>query len=115
MLQLHQGRVWMNDKTALDELNYSSPFNPEEWSGYGDSGVLAVGFGDGDPSGFTCIEPPLKGDLFVHKQLKSYRIVGQFPEDYQPILITNSIGAVSHKSAVSVDMQDNLFFSYILF
>jgi len=112
IMRVHQGRVWMNSKSEPDRLYYSSPFNPEEWSGYGDSGVLDIGFGDGDPEGIVAIDPTFKGSLFTKKRLKTYRIDGNAPENYQISQVTSSLGAVSHKAVSQVDLDDSVYISY---
>lgn len=112
IMRKHQGRVWMNSKSEPDRLYYSSPFNPEEWSGYGDSGVLDIGYGDGDPEGINSIDPTFKGALFVKKRLKTYRIDGNSPENYQIIETTSSLGAVGHKAVTQVDLEDSVYVSY---
>ena len=111
LMRLHQSRLWANDKTNKDRLHYSSPGNPEEWQGAGDSGAVDIGVGDGDPNGITAIFPPFKGSLFVAKGNKLYEVVGDSPENYRPEPITNGLGAVSHKSATAVDLDDVFFIS----
>lgn len=106
ILQKHLGRVWTNDKTNPDRLHYSETFNDLKWQGIGDSGAIDIGVNDGDPDGITAIFPSFKGDLFVAKRTKLYRIVGTTPENFQPILISDSIGCVSPNSVVVVDTDD---------
>lgn len=107
----HEGRVIANDKTAPDRLHYSSPGDHTEWQGYGDSGVIDIGFGDGDPVGITAIYPTFKGALFVSKSERLYRL----PDPGLPLsrieLVSSGIGAVSHNSCAPVDMDDVLFIS----
>ena len=107
----HEGRVIANDKTSPDRLHYSSPGDHTEWQGYGDSGVIDIGFGDGDPVGITAIYPTFKGALFVSKSERLYRL----PDPGLPLsrieLVSSGIGAVSHNSCAPVDMDDVLFIS----
>lgn len=112
IMRKHQGRVWMNSKSEPDRLYYSSPFNPEEWSGYGDSGVLDISVGDGDPEGIVAIDPTFKGALFVKKRAKTYRIDGLSPESYSINEVTSSLGATSHKATSQVDLDDSMYVSY---
>lgn len=109
---LHQGRVWANDKEDRERLYYSSPFNPEKWSGYDDSGTLDIGFGDGDPDGINAIFPSFKGALFISKRKHIYRIDGVSPDDYSIITVTRGIGSVGHNSIAAVDMDDVAYVSY---
>ncbi len=109
IIREHQGGLWANDKTNLDRIHYSTTANPEEWNGAGDSGALDIGVGDGDPSGITAIFPTFKGDLFVAKQTKLYRIRGDAPENYDVKLVSSGIGCVSHNSICTID-QDDIFF-----
>jgi hypothetical protein len=109
IIREHQGRLWTNDKTNLDRLHYSTTANPEEWNGTGDSGALDIGVGDGDPAGITAIFPTFKGDLFVAKQTKLYRVRGDAPENYEVIPVSSGIGCVSHNAVCVID-QDDIFF-----
>lgn len=105
----HLGRLWLNDKDNLDRLHYSTTFNEEEWEGTGDSGALDIGIGDGDPEGITAIFPTFKGDLFVAKKTKLYRITGTSPETFRVILVSDGIGCTSHNSVAAIDQDDIIF------
>lgn len=107
----HLGRLWANDKDNVDRLHYSTTANPEEWNGAGDSAALDIGVGDGDPDGITAIFPTFKGELFVAKRTKLYRVSGDSPENFQVILVSNGIGCVSHNSIATVDQDDIVFAS----
>lgn len=109
ILREHLGRLWCNDKTRRDRLHYSGSFNHEQWQGFGDSGALDIGVGDGDPEGITAIFPTFKGELFVAKRTKLYRISGYSPETFSINLVSNGIGCVSHNAIAAVD-QDDIFF-----
>lgn len=112
ILRMHQGRPWMNSKDEPDRLYYASPFKPDEWSGYGDSGMLDVFVGDGDQEGIVSIDPPFKGSLFVKKRTKTYRVVGSSPDTYAIDLVTNGLGGVGHRAVSPVDLDDALYVSY---
>lgn len=107
----HLGRLWTNDKTNCDRLQYSTTSNPEEWGGTGDSGAIDVGVGDGDPSGITAIFNTFQGTLFVAKRTKLYRIDGFTPEEFQITKVSDSIGCVSHNSIATIDESDIFFVS----
>lgn len=107
----HLGRLWTNDKTNPDRLHYSTTANPEEWGGVGDSGAIDIGVGDGDPEGITAIFPAFKGDLFVAKRTKLYRISNYTPETFQITLVSSGIGCESHNSVATVDQDDIVFVS----
>lgn len=109
ILRQHQGRLWCNDKTNLDRLHYSTTFNTEEWNGAGDSGALDIGVGDGDPEGITAIFPTFRGELFVAKKTKLYRVIGDAPDNYEVKLVTAGLGCVSHNAVVAVDDSDIVF------
>jgi hypothetical protein len=104
--RVHLGRVFTNDKTNPDRLQYSATFDPETWGGASDSGALDIGVGDGDPGGITAIFPPFKGVLFVAKRTKLYRIDGDTPETFSVTLVTDGLGAESHDSAVAIEDTD---------
>jgi hypothetical protein len=105
----HLGSLWANDKTELDRLHYSGAGTAFEWGGVGTSGAHDIGVGDGDPVGLTGIAPTFKGDLFVGKRTKLYRLVGQDPDLVQIIKVSTGIGFLSHQGVVGID-QDDLFF-----
>ena len=107
----HLGRLWTNDKTNVDRLHYSTTANPEEWTGAGDSGAIDIGVGDGDPEGITAIFPTFKGDLFVAKKTKLYRLSGYSPEEWQVELVSNGVGCVSHNAITTADQDDIYFLS----
>lgn len=106
-----QGRLWGNDKTVQDRLNYSPPGDTQTWNGNGDSGALDIGVGDGDPVGLTGVLPPFKGSLYISKQTKLYQVTGYSPEEYQITPISDGIGCVSHNAAVAIDQDDIVFLS----
>src|SRR5690606_5211037 len=93
-LREYLGRVWCNDKNDKDRLHYSTPGNEEEWGGVGDSGAIDIGIGDGDPEGITNAFV-FKGVLFVAKRTKLYKILGDTPETFHVVLVSDGIGCVS--------------------
>lgn len=109
--QVHQSRLWANDKTNKDRLYASSTGNPEEWTGEGDSWVVDIDPGDGDADGIVQIHPPFKGDLFVTKGRKTYRVVGNHPSNYQILPVTNGLGGTGVRSVASVDLDDVVYCS----
>lgn len=109
--RVHLGRLWTNDKDNPDRLHYSTTGNPEEWQGNGDSGAFDIGVGDGDPVGITAIFPTFKGDLFVAKKTKLYRITGFAPEEFMITQVSSGIGCESHNSIAVVDQDDMVFVS----
>lgn len=111
ILREHLGRVWTNDKTNPDRIHYCGSFNHLQWLGIGDSAALDIGLGDGDPVGVTAIFPSFKGDLYVAKQTKIYKISGNSPDTFSVELVSDGIGCVSHKSAISIDEFDIQFVS----
>jgi hypothetical protein len=111
ILREHLGRVWTDDKENKDRLHYSGSFNHTQWLGYGDSAALDVGVGDGDPEGITAIFPSFKGDLFVAKRTKLYRVRGYSPETFIVELVSSGIGCVSHNAIALIDQDDMVFVS----
>lgn len=109
IVRQHIGRLWMNDKNNKDRLHYSETFDETVWNGSGDSGAIDIGVGDGDPDGITAIFPSFKGDLFVAKRTKLYRIRGLTPGFFEVELVSSGIGCVSHNSIALID-QDDMFF-----
>ncbi len=107
----HEGRLLMNDKFNVDRLHYSAPGDHTQWQGYGDSGVIDIGIGDGDPTGISAIFPTFKGALFVSKSETLYRL----PDPGLPMSrienVSGGVGAVSHKACAPVDLDDVLFIS----
>lgn len=110
----HLGRAWINDKTENERLHYSSTYDFDEWNGYGNSGVLNVGYGDGDPDGISAIFPPFKGTLFITKRNNIYRVDGQYAEEFLVSAISSSagVGGVGHAAVAAVDLDDVLYMSY---
>jgi hypothetical protein len=111
ILREHQGRVFCNDKTNLDRLHFSETADETVWLGLGDSGAIDIGVGDGDPSGIVAIFPTFKGDLFVAKRTKLYRVRGTAPENWIVELVSDGIGCVSHNAIAAVDQADMVFVS----
>lgn len=111
VLREHLQRIFMNDKTSLDRLNYSPTGDPFLWFGFGDSGAVPVGEGDGDPIGITSLFPTFKGTFFIGKQTKLWRMDGLVPEFWQFTKISDGIGCVSHNSIAPVDQDDVVFVS----
>lgn len=109
--QVHQSRLWTNDKTNKDRLNASSTGNPEEWTGQGDSWVVDIDPGDGDSEGIVQIHPPFKGDLFITKGRKTYRVVGNHPSNFQVLPVTDGLGGTGVRSVAPVDLDDIVYCS----
>jgi len=109
IVQTHLGRIWTNDKTNPDRIHYSPVADHTQWNGAGDSGAFDIGKGDGDPEGITAIFPSFKGELFVAKKTKLYRISGLYPETFEVRLVSSGIGCVSHNAVAAID-QDDIFF-----
>jgi len=107
----HLDRLWTNDKANPDRLHYSSPGNPEEWNGVGDSAAIDIGVGDGSSEPITGIFKTFKGVLHVAKGSKLYRVRGDAPENFTVELVTAGLGVVSHSSIVPVDQDDLVFAS----
>ncbi len=110
-MQEHLGRLWMDDKTTLDRLHFSETFDETVWLGVGDSGALDLSIGDGDPVGVSAIFSPFRGRLIVAKDQRVYQIVGEAPETFTVVPLAGGIGAVSHKSAVAIEMSDIYYLS----
>jgi hypothetical protein len=112
-LRQHMGRIFMNDKSNVDRLHYSPVHDHTLWNGSGDSGALDIGVGDGDPDGITAIFPTFKGDLFVAKRTKLYRVItpSNDPADWEVKLVSNGIGCISHNSVVPIENDDIYFVS----
>lgn len=110
-LQEHLGRLWMNDKVNRERLHFCETFDHTLWQGFGDSGAVDIGQGDGDSRGISAIYPPFKEQLFVAKNNKFTKIIGYTPETFQLVPMSDGIGALSHKAAASVDLDDVVFVS----
>lgn len=111
LCRVHQARLWTNDKEVKDRLHYSATGDAEKWEGADDSGYLEIDPGDGDPDGITIIHPPFKGDLFVTKGRKTYRVIGNSPENYQIVPVSLGIGGIGQKTAVAVDLDEIVYVS----
>lgn len=105
----HYGRLFVNQKDNPDRLHYCETFNHTIWNGLGDSGATDSSPGDGDPKGISAIGIPFKGDLYITKKGKAYRLIGQTPEEFYLDPISEGIGTDSHNSFVAVD-EDDMFF-----
>lgn len=110
-LRNYQNRLFTNDKQNLDRLHYCGSLNPPfQWGGVGDSGSFDIGIGDGDPAGISGIAPPFKGDLFVGKRTKLYRLPSSADLELASIITqSNGIGFLSHQGITAID-QDDIFF-----
>lgn len=111
MLREHQGRLFANDKSNPDLINYCQTFDWTQWQGVGDSGGYPIGQGDGDPVGITAIFPTFKGTLFVAKKTKLYRLDGYSPDEYYINKISDGIGCVAHSAVCAIDQDDVYFVS----
>ncbi len=111
IISTHIGRLVTNDKSNVDRIHYSPAFDHTKWLGFGDSGAFDIGTGDGDPDGITAIFPSFKGDLFIAKRTKLYRLTGSTPEDIQIIKVSDGIGCISQNSVVAVGQDDVMWIS----
>ena len=111
VLTQHLERVWCNDKTFLDRVQYSQTGNETIWQGAGDSGALDIGVGDGDPSGLTTLFPTFQGVLFIAKRTKLYNISGGDPTSFSITNVSNGIGCLSQRAFATIDQQDIIFAS----
>lgn len=107
----HLNRIFGTDKTNVDRLHFTPTGDPFVWWGWGDSGALNIGSGDGDPIGLNGIAPTFKGTLFVGKLTKLYRIDGYTPDTWQISKVSDGIGFASHNSIVAIDQDDMVFVS----
>ena len=108
----HAGRLVTNDKTRLDFLMFSEVGDHRVWGGNGTSGGFAISQGDGDPDGITGITPTYRGDIFVGKRTKLYRIPATGDFDFASVIkVSNGIGFISHQGIVAIDQDDILFIS----
>ena len=108
----HLGSLACNDKTSLDRLHYSGTFNHMAWGGFGGSGAVDIGQGDGDPVGLTGAAPTFKGDFFVGKRTKLYRLYGTDWDTINVAKVSDGIGFISHQAIAAVDQDDIVFASY---
>lgn len=104
------GRLWTNNKTNKDRMEYSETGDHEVWNGVGDSGAIDIISGDGDKSGITAAFP-YKGFLVVQKEDRYYRILGDSPENFIIQPVTESIGSIGQKTVAMVDSEDGAFFA----
>jgi hypothetical protein len=111
IIREHYGRLFMNDKADKDYLHFSETFDETVWLGNGDSGALYIGIEDGDPEGITSISPSFKGLLFIGKGEKIVKLVGDAPETFQVIPMTQGLGTINQRSWVPVDFDDLFFMS----
>lgn len=102
MCRVHLGRVWL---AVNDRLYYSSTGDPTVWNGTDDSGAIDIGIEDGDVNGMTAFWS-FKGDLFVGKRTKLYRMTGVYPEEFRIELISSGVGVSSFNSVTFVDQDD---------
>jgi hypothetical protein len=110
VLTEHIGRIFCNDKENADLLHYCTTGNHTEWLGVGDSGGFPVREGDGDPDGLTGLFS-FRGDLFVGKKTKLYRLPGYSPELMQVITLSDSIGVVGGNAVANIGTDDVVWVS----
>jgi hypothetical protein len=106
----HLNRIWTNDKTNKDRLHYCATGSHTEWNGASDSGALDIRPGDGDPEGITAIFA-YKGQVFVGKKNRLYRVVGDSPENFQVLDVSSGLGVASHNSVAPIDNDDIFYIS----
>ena len=106
----HLNRIWSNDKTNKDRLHYSASGSHTDWNGASDSGALDIRPGDGDPEGITAVFA-YKGQMFVGKKNKLYRVVGDSPENFQVLDVSTGLGIESQGSIAPVDNDDVFYVS----
>lgn len=106
----HLNRIWTNDKTNKDRLHYSASGSHTDWNGASDSGALDIRPGDGDPEGITAVFA-YKGQMFVGKKNKLYRVVGDSPENFQVLDVSTGLGVESQGSIAPVDNDDVFYVS----
>lgn len=106
----HLNRIWTNDKNNKDRLHYSGSGSHTDWNGASDSGALDIRPGDGDPEGITAIFA-YKGQVFVGKKNKLYRVVGDSPENFQVLDVSNGLGVESQGSIAPIDNDDVFYIS----
>lgn len=109
--RVYLDRLWCNDKQNPERLHYSEVGVYNVWQGARTSGGFDIGVGDGDPEGLSAIFPPFKGDLFVAKRTRLYRLVGYTPELIQIQQITDSLGCVGNAAVTAIDQDDVYFLS----
>lgn len=106
----HLNRIWTNDKANRDRLHYSASGNHEAWQGLEDSGALDIRPGDGDPVGIIGVKV-FKGRVFVFKKNKMYQIVGDSPENFQVLDVSEGLGGEAHMAWAAIDQDDALYLS----
>lgn len=110
ILRTHQGRLLTTDAARPYRVHYSRTGDHEIWGGYDDSGAMDFTPQDNDPVGVTAIFPTFRGELFIAKSTKLYRVRGVIP--FHSIeLVSEGIGCVSHESVVTIDQSDVVFVS----
>lgn len=110
VMAVHLNRVWTNDKANRDRIHYCATGNAAKWQGQDDSGALDIRPGDGDPVGVIGFRV-FKGRLFVAKKNKIYQVVGDTPENFQIVDVSQGIGMESHQASAAVDQDDVLYLS----
>lgn len=110
--KVHLGRGWVNDKEIKEQFFYSATYDYDKWNGYDDSGVLNIGFGDGDPDGINAIHPPFRGSLFLTKRDSTYRVDGADAESFVINPVSHGLGGTGHQAVAAVDMDDVVYVSY---
>lgn len=110
IMAVHLNRVWTNDKNNRDRINYCATGNAQKWNGLDDSGALDIRPGDGDPVGVIGFKV-FKGRLFVSKKNKIYQVVGDTPENFQILDVSQGVGTESHLANAAVDQDDVLYLS----
>lgn len=110
VMAVHLNRVWTNDKANRDRIHYCATGNAAKWQGNDDSGALDIRPGDGDPVGVVGFRV-FKGRLFVAKKNKIYQVIGDTPENFQVVDVSQGIGMESHAASAAVDQDDVLYLS----
>ncbi len=110
VMAVHLNRVFTNNKNNRDRVEYCATGNAAKWNGAEDSGAIDIRPGDGDPVGIIGFQV-FKGRLFVKKKNKIYQIVGDTPENFQVVDVSQGIGSEAHLASAAVDQDDVLYLS----
>jgi len=103
----HYNRILLaGDRDRPDFIHYSETNNPLRWLGFGDSGGFPIQEGDGDPEGITAIFPTFKGQLFIGKSTKIYRLSEPDISISPVALFTDGVGVVGPNAMDMVDTDD---------
>lgn len=106
---VHQSRLWYAGRgISPHTVTVSAIGDPEDYLLLDGAFSLKISDGDGDPRGITGISPPYKGDIYVFKWGKIYRVHTDLYYGMSVVDFSDVTGCIHHNTIVNT--QNDIFF-----